>query len=338
MAKTTTTGRVFLRLSKHSEIIIMVLLLTSALVVLSGISCSSTPAIGEKLPVYTGGTSGTYYPLGQALAGLINGKVEGVEASAVSSGGSVDNAGKIATGEAGLALIQNDIADYAYHGAQMFAGSPVNNIRGIASWYPETVQFVTLKEFNIKAIGDLKGRRVAVGAPGSGVKVEAMAILDAAGITPQNTNILEMDFKEVAQALLDKTIEAGCIVAGFPTPAVSQIAGSREIYILEITGDIYNTLREQCPFFIRQAIPAGAYNGLDQEIQTVAVLSMLVTRAEIQEVTIYHITRAMFENLDVLAAAHVRGGDIHLNTAMAGMTVPLHPGALRYYREQGLIH
>jgi uncharacterized protein len=311
--------------------------LTSALVVLSGISCSSVPARVEKLSVYTGGTSGTYYPLGQALAGLINSKLDGIEASAVASGGSVDNAGKIAIGEAGLALIQNDIADYAYRGSQMFAGNPVGNLRGIAAWYPETVQFVTLKEFNIQAISDLKGRRVAVGAPGSGVKVEAMAVLGAAGITPQNTTILEMDFKEVAQALLDKTIEAGCIVAGFPTPAVSQIAGSREIYILEITGDIYNTLHEQFPFFIRQAIPPGVYNGLDGEIQTVAVLSMLGTRAEIPEETVYNITRAMFENLDVLAAAHVRAGDIHLNTALAGMTVPLHPGTQKYYRKQGLI-
>jgi uncharacterized protein len=304
------------------------------LVCISGCRASPAPA---KILIYTGATSGTFYPLGEALAKIINSKVAGVEASAASSGGSVDNARAIAARNAGLALMQNDIADYAYKGSEMFAGSLVSNIRGIASWYSDTVQFITLKESGIKAVGDLKGKRVAVGAAGSGTKVDATAILNAAGINAQNTTILDRDFTEVAASLQDKTIDAGCIVAGTPTQAVADLAASREIYILAISDDMYNTLKQQYPFFTRQMIPSGTYKGLDTDIQTVGVLSMLVTRMEIPEDTVYNITRAMFENLDVLIAAHVRARDIHLNTALEGMIIPLHPGAQKYYQEKGLV-
>ncbi len=304
---------------------------------LTGLSPAGCTAKVERISVFTGGTSGTYYPLGEALVGIINSKVEGVESSVVSSGGSVDNARAIAAKQAGLALIQNDIADYAYNGSEMFAGNPAVSIRGIASWYPETIQFVTLKESGIKTIGDLKGKIVAVGAPGSGARVEAMAILDADGVNPQNTAVLDLDYKEAVASLKDKTIDAACIVAGIPTSAVIEAASFADIYILETLEDAYNKLKKQHPFFIRQLIPGGTYRGLDRDIQTTAVLSMLVTREDISDNTVYKITGAMFENLDTLTAAHVRAKDININFALEGMTVPLHPGAVRYYKEKGLI-
>jgi len=176
-----------------------------------------------------------------------------------------------------------------------------------------------------------------VGAPGSGTMVEALAILDAAGINHQNAIIQELDFKEVAVALQDKTIEAGCIVAGIPTLAIVDVADSREVYILEISDDIYDAIKKQHPFFVRRVIPSGTYNGLDKDVRTVAVMAMLVTRADLPEDTVYNITRAMFENLDILTATHIRANDIMLDTALEGMTIPLHPGAQRYYREMGII-
>lgn len=327
-----------MRLSKHLGIMmVIVLLLSSALVGSSILGCSTIPTKVERLSIFTGGTSGTYYPLGEALSNIINSKVAGVEASAVSSEGSVANARKIAEKEADLALIQNDIAEYAYKGNEMFAGSPVSNIRGIASWYPEIIQFVTLKEFDIETISDLKGKRVAVGAPGSGTMVEALAILGVAGINHQNATILDLDFKEVAVALQDKTIEAGCIVAGIPTSAVIDVANSQKVYILEITDDIYYAIKKQHPFFVRQLIPSGTYKGLDKDIKTVAVMAMLVARADLSEDIVYNITKAMFENLDTLVATHTRAKDINLNTALEGMSIPLHPGAQRYYKEKGLV-
>lgn len=331
-------GRTSVVLSKYRGIItVTVLVFTLALVGLSISGCSTAAVKVEKISIFTGGIAGTYYPLGEALASIINSKVAGVEASVISSGGSVDNARAIAVKDAGLALIQNDIADYAYKGNEMFTGNTVSQIRGIASWYPETIQFVTLKDSGIKTISDLKGKTVAVGAPGSGTRVETLTILDAAGINPQNTTTLDLDFKEVVASLQDKTIDAGCIVAGIPTSAVIDVANSQEIYILETTDDSYNTLKKQYPFFTRQLIPSGTYRGLNKDIQTVAVLSILVTRAEIPENTVYNITRAMFENLATLVAKHTRARDINLNTALEGMTIPLHPGAQKYYKEKGFI-
>jgi TRAP transporter TAXI family solute receptor len=322
--------------SRYPLITVTVILLTLALLVLTLPGCSAADRV-EKISIYTGGVTGTYYPLGEALAGIINNKVAGVEAAAISSAGSVENARAVAEKTAGLALVQNDIADYAYRGREMFLGRPVSNIRGIASWYPETVQFVTLKESGIKTINDLKGLWIAVGTPGSGTRVEAMSILNSIGINSQNTIMRELDFNEVTASLQDATIDAGCIVAGIPTPAVVELAGSREVSILETTDDSFNTINKQYPFFTRQIIPSGTYRGLDKDVQTVAVLSMLVTGADVPEKTIYNVTRAMFENLDALVAGHTRARDINLDTALVGMTIPLHPGAQKYYREKGLL-
>ena len=322
--------------SKKIAAAVWLLALTLPLLWLPG--CTDVSSKVEKIFIFTGGTSGTYYPLGEALADIINTRVDGVKALAVISGGSVENALAIEARDAGLALIQNDIADYAFQGSEMFAGSAVSGIRGIAAWYPETIQFVTLKESGIRSIEDLKGKRVAVGAPLSGVKTEAMAILDAAGINPENTVIRDMDFREVVIALQDRSIDAGCIVAGVPTPAVVEAAGNCDIYILEITDQDYDILSRKHSFFIRAEIASGVYRGLDKDIRTAAVMSMLATRADISENTVYNITRAMFETLETLGSAHIRGKDININTALDGMTIPLHPGAEKYYREKGLLN
>ncbi len=327
-----------MRSLKHrGNIRVLFWLFSLTLVSLPLTSCSPKPAKVEKISIFTGGVAGTYYPLGEALAKIINGKVKGVEALVVSSEGSVANARAIAGKEARLALIQNDIADYAYRGTEMFDGSRVDNIRGIASWYPQAVQFVTLKESGIKSISELKGKRVGVGAPESGTMVEALAILGIAGINRQNTTILNLDFAEVAIALQNGTIEAGCIVSGIPTPAVIDVANSRDVYILEIPDEIYYSVKQQHPFFVRQLIPSGTYKGLDKDTSTVAVMAMLVTRADLPEEIIYNVTKVGFENLDILVAAHTSAKDININTALEGMTIPLHPGAQRYYREKGWV-
>jgi uncharacterized protein len=178
---------------------------------------------------------------------------------------------------------------------------------------------------------------VAVGARGSGTMVEAMSILNAIGIDSHNTTIWDIDLKDAAASLQDRTIDAGCIVAGFPTAVVADLAGQQEINILEINDDSFATIKKQYTFFTQQIIPSGTYRGLEKDIPTAAVLSMLVARADIAEDTVYNITRVMFENLDTLAAAHIRARDINLKTALEGMTIPLHPGAQRYYKEKGLI-
>jgi hypothetical protein len=319
----------------------LILMVLGAALLLAGCQQQTqpeTPQIEEaQLTILTGGSAGTYYPIGGAMATAINEYAEGVKATAVTSGASVTNARKIGNGEAELALLQNDVAYYAYNGLEMFADNPVKNMRGIATLYPEVIQIVTIKESGIKTVYDLKGKKVAVGAPGSGTAVDALQILEAAGIDETNTNIEYRDFKEVADGLKDKTIDAGFIVAGVPTAAVSDVAAVRDVMIVEVPDEIYKKLSEKYKFYVQHTIPAGTYKGQDEDVKTVAVLAMLVTREDIPEDVIYKVTKAIFEHRDVLVSAHKRAEDITLETALEGMPIPLHPGAEKYYKEKGLI-
>ncbi|ADB58365.1 TAXI family TRAP transporter solute-binding subunit [Archaeoglobus profundus] len=299
---------------------------------------ATTPEV-YHLTILTGGAAGTYYPIGGAMANIINKYVyvDGVEATAVTSGASVANARKLGSGEAELALLQNDIAYYAYHGIEMFKDNPIKNIRGIATLYPEVIQIVTLKDKGIRTIYDLKGKKVAVGAPGSGTAVDALQILEAAGINESNTHFEYLNFKEVADALKDGTIDAGFIVAGVPTSAVMELASVRDVYIVEVPDEIYEKLKEKYPFYTQYIIPAETYKGLDKDVKSVAVMAMLATREDIPKDIIYKVTKAIFEHTDELVEAHQRAKDITLETALDGMSIPLHPGAEKFYKEKGLI-
>ncbi len=290
----------------------------------------------EALTMVTGGAAGTYYPIGQAMAGIITDNVSGAEVTAQTSEGSVANARSLDNKEAELALIENTIAYYAYEGVQMFAGEAVDGIRGIATLYPEMVQIVTLKEYAITEIGDLASNKVGIGAPGSGTAVHMLAILAAAGLDETSLDIQYLDFAECVAGLKDRSIDAGCIVAGIPTAAVTDIAAAEDIAIVSVPAAIYAALSNQYPFYVTAVIPAGTYEGVAQDTTTVAVRAMLATRADVSEDLIYNATKAIFEHTDVLVAAHPRGSDITLATALDGLPIPLHPGAEKYFSEQGL--
>jgi hypothetical protein len=288
-----------------------------------------------KVTIYTGGTAGTYYPLGGAMAKIITDYAPGVEATAVTSGASVTNARKIAEKEADIVLIQNDVTSYAYYGTELFEGEKVENIRGLATLYPEIIQIIALK--GISAVSDLKGKKVGIGAPGSGTAVDILQILNAAGVTRENSDLRDLDFKEVASALKDKTIDAGCLVAGIPTAAVTDVATVREIMPVEVPDAIYDKIKSQYPFYVKVTIPAGTYKGQDKDVETVAVLAMLAVRSGLSTDAVYQITKAIFEHTDILVATHKRAEDITLETALDGMPIPLHPGAEKYFKEKGLI-
>ena len=270
------------------------------------------------------------------MANIMTDYIEGVQAIAVTSEGSVANAKWIGGKEVELALLQNDIAYYAHRGMHAFEQQPVEAIAGIATLYPEIVQIVTLKEYGITSLSDLRSKRVGVGAPGSGTVVHMLSILEAAGLDGTNVDIQYLDFEECALALKSRTIHAGCIMAGIPTSAVVDVTLVRDITIVEVPGEIYNQLKDDCPFYIPISIPAGTYAGVDEDVSAIAVQAMLVTRADLPEDLIYEVTKAIFEHTDTLVAAHYRGRDITLETALNGMSIALHPGARRYFTEQGL--
>ncbi|MCD6189085.1 MAG: TAXI family TRAP transporter solute-binding subunit [Thermococcus sp.] len=288
----------------------------------------------QEITIYTGGTGGVYFPLGSKYAEILT--KNDVPAKAVTSGASVANAKAIGDGTAQAAILQNDVAYYAYNGLYMFEGQTIKNIRGVAALYPETIQFIVRADSDIKTLQDLAGKKVAIGAPGSGTAVAAEQVLRAAGVWDSIEKV-NQDFNEASQSLKLGQVDAAVIVSGIPTPSVNQIAVQTPVRVLPIPDDILNKLKQQgYIFYVRQVVPKGTYNGVEEDTPTLAVKAMLAVSADLSEDTVYKMTKILFENVDQLRAVHQKAQLISLETALDGMSIPLHPGAIKYYEEKGL--
>ena len=310
------------------------LFILSAVIVISLLISGMVSAQGTTfLSIATGGTSGTYYPVGGAIAKVLNENIEEMNASAQSTGASVTNTRLIYNQEVELAILQNDIASYAVNGENQFADNQVNNMSGIASLYPEIIQIIVRSDAGIETIEDLKGKSVAVGAPGSGVEANASQILDFFGLSYDDIEEDYLSFGEAASRLKDRQIDAAFLTAGIPTAAVMDVAATQEIKMLNFSDSDIESLNEAYPYLTGVTVPAGTYNGLDSDVQTVALKAILVADSSLSEEVVYNITKAIFENRDTLIAAHDRARDITLEGAESGMTVELHPGAQKYYDE-----
>ena len=287
---------------------------------------------GDKeqfINIATGGTAGTYYPIGGAIAEVLN--KNGMNASAQSTGASVANINMLKDKQVELAIVQNDITYYAINGKEMFEESgKVENLKGIASLYPETCQFVVREDSGIKSINDLKGKRVAVGAAGSGAEANARQILEAYGITYEDINEQFLSFAEGSYALKDGTVDAAFVTAGYPTASVQDIASQNKIRLLPVGDEQIKKLSEKYPFYTKTVVPAGVYQGFDEEIQTVSVMAILVANDKIDAALGEKLTKAVFDNLEKIAAAHAAGKNITRATALEGMDfITMNEGAVK---------
>jgi len=299
-------------------------------------SQTSSSGYSGTITIYTGGTSGVYFPLGSKYAEILN--KNGIKAKAVTSGASVTNAKAIGEGKAQAVILQNDIAYYSYNGLYMFEGKKISKIRGVAALYPETIQFVVRADSEIKSLQDLKGKKVAIGAPGSGTAVAAEQILKAAGVWDSIQKV-NQKFSEAAQSLKVGQIDAAVIVSGAPTPAVNQIAVQTPVRVLPIPDDILNKLHDQgYIFYVRQNLPKDTYNGMTEDTPTVAVKAILAVSADLPNDVVYQMTKILFDpnNLAELHKVHAKTKYISLDTALDGMSIPLHPGAIKFYEEKGI--
>lgn len=283
--------------------------------------------------IATGGTAGTYYPLGGAMAEVLNKNVANVNATAESTGASVANINLLKEGNVQLAFIQNDITFYADKGEEMFKDQKVSGLKALATIYPETCQLITLKKNNINSVADLKGKKIAVGAAGSGVEANARQIMAAEGITYDDINEQYLSFAEAANGLKDGNIDAGFITAGFPTAAIQDLSAQHDVVLIPVGDAIADKLIADYPFYTKIVIPAGTYPKQEEDVQTLAVKAMLVVTDEMDEQLAYDITKAIYTNLDALKAAHSVGSLILPETAKDGLSVPLHPGAEKYFNE-----
>jgi hypothetical protein len=284
--------------------------------------------------IATGGTAGTYYPLGGALADILNKNIKGANASAQSSGASVANVNLLKEGKVDIAFIQNDITFYAVKGTEMFKGKQVSNLKGLATLYPETVQVVTLKKTGVKTVADIKGKRVAVGAAGSGAEANARQLLEMAGITYKDITPQYLSFAEAASALKDGNVDVAFVTGANPTAAIQDLATQNDVVLVPVDGALADKMIKKYPFYTKDTVPAKTYNKVDKDVQTIAVRCMLVATDKMDADTAYAIVKAMYGNLDRMKAAHNVGKFITKATGKNGMSIALHPGAEKFFKEK----
>lgn len=289
----------------------------------------------QRLLMVTGGDAGTYYALGGVLANVLTENVNNLEITATTSGASAANARSLNNGEAELAILQNDVLGYAYEGVDSMAeDGAMPKLRAIAGMYPEVIQLVALKSSNINTIADLKGKKVCVGDAGSGSEVNAKQILEAAGLSYDDFDVQYLSFSDASTAMQNGTVDAAFATSALPNTAIVELANTTEIVVVPIDGATADALIEAHPFYARTTIGADVYGA--QEAESVAIIATLACTEDLDEEVVYQITKAMFEHKDALAAGHARGNDLDINKVADGITIPFHPGAIRYYEEQGV--
>ena len=293
------------------------------------------PASAQQLSIATGGTGGVYYPIGGGFAEMINNHIEGAQATAEVTGASVENMGLIMRGDADLALALADTVYQAYTGTGDFEGRQIENTRALASVYPNAVQLVTLAESDIESIADLAGKRVSVGAPGSGTELNARALLEANGVSYDDFTPQRLNFNETADAIRDGDIDAGFWSVGPPTSSILNLAATRDIRLIGLSDEEVANAQEEEAVFAPYELAAGMYDGMDEAVQTIGIPNVLVVNADMDEELAYQLTQLLFENTDELIAVHPAANDTTVEFTMDSTPVPLHPGALRYFEEVG---
>ncbi|MFW6153275.1 MAG: TAXI family TRAP transporter solute-binding subunit [Halobacteriota archaeon] len=285
---------------------------------------------GGVLEWHAGGEGGTYFPLSNEFKGVVEENTD-FSLQVQSTGASVENVGSLADGTADFALIQNDIAYFARNGTGIdeFDGDPVENLRGMATLYPETIHIVTRSDADVSSLSDLEGQRVNTGDLGSGTQVNALQILDAvAGLTPDDFDEQNTGFSVAADQLRDGDIEAAFVVGGWPVGAIEDLASTADIGIIELDGDERAAAMDAAEWFAEDTIPGGTYAGIDDDVDTVSVQAMIATHTDVEADTVEAIGDAIFDNVDDLT---IKTDFISRDTATDGMPIELHEGAERLY-------
>jgi hypothetical protein len=286
--------------------------------------------------VLTGGTSGVYYPLGVGLSNIYAENIDKVRTQVQSTKASVENLNLLQDGRGEIGFSLGDSIAAAWAG-DAEAGFPqkLDKLRGIAAIYPNYVQLVALSETGASTLNDLAGKAVSVGAPASGTELNARAILGAAGLSYDDLGKTEyLPFAESVELMKNRQLDATLQSAGLGVASIRDLSTSVEITVVEIPASIAETLGAP---YQPATIPAGTYEGQEADVATVAISNYLVTHSEVSDELAYQMTKQLFENLEALTSSHQAAAQITLEGALDGMPIPLHPGAERFYREQGLI-
>jgi TRAP transporter TAXI family solute receptor len=286
--------------------------------------------------VLTGGTSGVYYPLGVAIGKIYSDKLPDVKTQVQATKASVENLILLQQGRGEIAFALGDSLKAAWEGDEE-AGfkSKLTKLRTIGAIYPNYIQIVATAESGIKTLTDLRGKSLSVGAPKSGTELNSRAILAAAGLSYKDIGKVEyLPFAESVDLMKNRQLDATLQSAGLGVASLKDLSTSTDVNVVSVPKDVVDKIG---PPFVSVLIPANTYTGQEKDVPTAAVVNYLVTSSAVSDDLAYQMTKLIFESLPELANAHVAGKDIKLENAAMGSPVPLHPGAIRYYKEKGLI-
>jgi TRAP transporter TAXI family solute receptor len=290
--------------------------------------------------IASGWVVGVYYPLAGAMSRIVY-KVKdlNLRATVESSGASVANAQLIGTGDADFALLQNDIAFYAYNGVTLgaFKDKPIKNMGGVFAIYPELVHIVATKASGVKTVKDLKGKKVVLGPTGSGTEANALQILEAHGLKEADLGKAErIDAAAASDQLKDGRVDVGFFTTGMGSAVIVDSFITGKVTLVPVAGAEAESLKKKYPFYTSVKVPGNTYK--DQgEATTVAVMAMMVARSDLPDDLVYRFTKAIFDDLKQFHDAHSAAKSLTLETALNGMPIPLHSGAARFYKEKGAL-
>lgn len=302
----------------------------------AGLLASPSVKAQGFINVLTGGTSGVYYPLGVAIGKIYSDKIPNVKTQVQATKASVENLILLQQGRGELAFALGDSLKSAWNGEEE-AGfkSKLDKLRTLGAIYPNYIQIVATAESGIKTLADLKGKSLSVGAPKSGTELNSRAILAAAGMSYKDLGKVEyLPFAESVDLMKNRQLTATLQSAGLGVASLKDLSTSTNIAVVAVPNDVVEKIG---PPFVAAVIPAGTYNGQDKDVPTAAVINYLVTSSAVSDDLAYQMTKLIYESLPELANAHAAGKEIKLEAAAQGSPVPLHSGAIRYYREKGIL-
>ncbi len=315
---------------------------TAVLMGISGAVSTAGAAEQKYVTIGTGGQTGVYYVIGQSICKLVNRgqKKHGIKCTAPSTGGSVANLNAIKSGEQDMGVAQSDQQYKAMKGEEDFekAGADAE-LRSVFSVHPESFTVVARKDSGIKVFDDLKGKRVNIGNPGSGQRATIETLMEAKGWTKDDFKLAsELKAAEQAQALCDNKIDAMVYVVGHPNGSIQEAASSCDAVIVPVTGAEVEELLKMFPYYAASTIPAGMYRGNDKDVQTFGVMATFVSSTKTPDDTIYAVVSAVFDNFKRFKKLHPAFVSLKKeNMTRDGLSAPLHGGAMKYYKEKGLL-
>ena len=306
-----------------------------AVVMMAAMVLTSCGGGSEKIFLATGSETGTYYSFGIALGQVMKDKI-GQEFGVQSTGASKANIQLVADGDVSMAIVQNDVMDYAFNGTNTFAEEgAISGFSAVATLYAEVIQIVAKP--GITSVADLKGKTVSVGDAGSGTEFNAAQILEAYGMTFDDINKQSLGFTDSADKFKDGQLDAFFVTAGAPTTCITDLATSNDFVILSIGETEMQYLKDNYGYYTEYTLAAGTYDKQTEDATTVAVKATLIAADTLSEDTVYNVTKGIFENIEAIKATHAKGAELSADNGVQGISVPFHPGAEKYFKEIGKI-